>query len=118
MVGVFQDRMKPNQKSWLRRNTPELSVPQFRNNVFSDFCKSINNSTALIVLDSAAGIGFYEFTQVVKEMGNREYILVLDDIHHLKHFRSKDFIIANKEKFELIGLNEELGWLIAKHLKI
>jgi hypothetical protein len=118
MVGVFQDRINLNKKSWLKRILKTNTVhPTFRNNVFSDFSNSINGTSALIILDSAAGIGFYEFTQVVKEMGNKEYILVLDDIHHLKHFRSKEFIKANKDKFELIGLNEELGWLIAKKQK-
>lgn len=118
MVGVFQNRINSGKENWLKRNLkPENTVRNFRNNVLKDFSNLINDTLALIILDSAAGIGFYEFTQVMKEMENKSFILVLDDIHHLKHFRSKEFIKQNPEKFEMIGLNEELGWLIAKAQK-
>jgi hypothetical protein len=47
-------------------------------------------------------------------MGNAEYMLLLDDVHHLKHFRSLRDIRINKS-FEILALNLEHGWLLARH---
>jgi hypothetical protein len=49
-------------------------------------------------------------------MRNKSYYLVLDDIHHLKHFRSKEYIENHPEEFNLISMDIEAGWLIAKSL--
>ena len=49
-----------------------------------------DDGTPLMVLDSAGGIGLLEF-QIVKEHFeslSAPFFLLLDDIHHLKHFRS------------------------------
>jgi len=48
-------------------------------------------------------------------MGNKSYYLVLDDVHHLKHFRSLIDIKKDK-KFEILCENLEHGWVIAKYL--
>lgn len=42
----------------------------------------------LIVLDSAGGIGLLEFEIVQDIMGLQPYWLLLDDVHHIKHYRS------------------------------
>jgi hypothetical protein len=89
-------------------------VFEFKNNALAQFCVHVPNEVSLFVLDSGAGIGYYEFKQVRQLMRNKNYYLVLDDVHHLKHFRSKEFIESHTEEFELISLNMELGWLIAK----
>ena len=68
----------------------------------------------LIVLDSAGGIGYLEFTIVLEIMSHHNYLILLDDIHHLKHFRSFQKISSDK-KFTIIALNEEDGWVLAKH---
>jgi len=68
----------------------------------------------LIVLDSAGGIGWLEFSTVVEVMGDFEYFLLLDDIHHLKHFRSYA-TVRQSDKFEIQGVNESAGWMLAAH---
>ena len=73
------------------------------------------NKKILIVLDSAGGIGYLEFLIVNKLLSHKEYYILLDDIHHLKHFRSFQYI-QNHKNFELISFDILNGWALAKHL--
>jgi len=66
----------------------------------------------LIVLDSAGGVGFLEFTTALEVMGDRPYALLLDDIHHIKHIRSFRHIAAASD-FRL--LDSRGGWALAVH---
>jgi hypothetical protein len=76
------------------------------------YCAIHKRHRPLIVLDSAGGIGYLEFLTVLKVMGNAEYMLLLDDVHHLKHFRSlRDIRIDNS--FEILAC--EHGWVLAHH---
>ena len=68
----------------------------------------------LIVLDSAGGTGYLEFKITQEVMGNNPYILLLDDIHHLKHFRSLRDMKEDK-RYLLLSENMEDGWVLAKH---
>jgi len=68
----------------------------------------------LIVLDSAGGVGWLEYQVVIKEMGNAAYLLLLDDIHHLKHFRSLADI-KDTPSFMVLGESAEQGWALAWH---
>ena len=70
--------------------------------------------TPLVVLDSAGGVGYLEFNTVQKIMLTQPYVLLLDDIHHLKHFRSYRDVHAS-DKFEVLGENHEAGWLLARY---
>lgn len=42
----------------------------------------------LVCLDSAGGIGEYEYREFRRIMGTEPFLLVLDDVRHIKHFRS------------------------------
>lgn len=66
----------------------------------------------LIVLDSAGGIGWLEFQVVVREMINQEFYLLLDDTHHLKHYRSVEYAAKNPEEFEVVGQGD--GWWLGR----
>ena len=65
-------------------------------------------------MDSAGGIGFLEFTILLRVMRNRPYSLLLDDINHIKHFRSYEHIRKDR-RFTILGLDESRGWLFARH---
>ena len=43
-----------------------------------------------------------------------DYLLLLDDINHIKHFRSYRHVKADP-RFEVLGVDEREGWLLAKH---
>lgn len=70
------------------------------------------NDFPLIALDSAGAIGWLEFNIVKETMGTDKYYLLLDDIHHLKHFRSYEEIKQSSE-FEILMVDEEGGWVFA-----
>jgi hypothetical protein len=68
----------------------------------------------LIILDSAGGTGYLEFTTVLTNMAQNSFTILLDDIHHLKHFRSFEEINSN-DNFKILAVNKELGWVLAKY---
>ncbi len=70
--------------------------------------------TPLVVLDSAGGIGYLEFQILRQVMQAHPYLLLLDDIHHLKHFRSHRDISQDRH-FEQVHVDEQEGWLFAKY---
>ena len=90
---------------WLRYSAEELLAKSLL---------SVRDATPLIVLDSAGGTGWLEFTTVVETMGPRPYVLLLDDVHHLKHFRSLHYV-RRDPAFEILGLDECHGWMLAEH---
>jgi len=67
----------------------------------------------LIVLDSAGGIGFLEFNIVQEIMAGRTYTILLDDIYHIKHYRSAVSIRSDPD-FHVIGSDEQGGWMLAR----
>lgn len=66
----------------------------------------------LFCLDSAGGLGLLEYRTVRKAMGNRPFGLWLDDINHVKHYRSSQDA-ANDPVVEVLGRNWEEGWMLA-----
>lgn len=66
---------------------------------------TIADHNPIILLDSAGGIGLLEFQTVCSIMGERPFTLVLDDIHHIKHFRSVD-AIQNDSQWSMIYKSE------------
>lgn len=74
----------------------------------------VRDEKPLVVLDSAGGTGWLEFTIVRETMGTRAYLLLLDDVHHLKHFRSLEQV-RRDSAFEILGLDERRGWMLASH---
>ena len=74
--------------------------------------KKFRKNNPLIVLDSAGGIGLLEFDHVMQVMENHPFVLLLDDVHHLKHFRSLARIQRDK-RFHIVDVNVESGWALA-----
>lgn len=66
----------------------------------------------LIILDSAGGVGLLEFNTVMEGMAGRKFHLLLDDIHHVKHFRSMQAIYKDLD-FRTIGKSH--SWVLATY---
>lgn len=96
----------------IRRNKDE-----FLKNVFDTLLPKIKTKSLLILLDSAGGIGYLEFKTVLQYLVNSEFIIILDDVHHLKHFRSLQFI-RESSNFKILNESLEDGWVIARYKKI
>jgi hypothetical protein len=95
-----------------RKDKPEFYIGE---DLLRTYLQKYRNNEPLIVLDSCGGIGLLEFTIVKSIMGNLGFYILLDDIFHLKHFRSYNEI-QNSKEYEIISLNKEGGWLIAKKM--
>jgi len=81
-------------------------------NLLEKYLKAFKATTPLIILDSAGGIGLLEFSIVREVMQGLPYIILLDDINHLKHFRSHQHIKKDRQ-FKILGSSER--WLLARH---
>lgn len=88
--------------------------PVFQESFFEQHIPLINQTKPLFLLDSAGGLGWLEFNTMLKYMEGRDHFIILDDIHHLKHFRSYAFIQDN-EHYTILAKNLENGWLIAEY---
>ena len=90
--------------------------PRFYNgeNLLAKWLSAFQSDSPLVVLDSAGGVGYLEFRTVQQHMLEHSYFLLLDDICHVKHFRSYEFVHSNSN-FTVIGENKDAGWLLAKH---
>jgi hypothetical protein len=66
----------------------------------------------LVTLDSAGGIGFLEFQETLRLLGSHPFGLFLDDINHVKHYRSKLHIEADPA-FSVIDTCPDEGWMVA-----
>lgn len=84
------------------------------NNLLENYLREFRSTEPLIVLDSAGGIGFLEFAIVKEQMQKHPYLLLLDDINHIKHYRSYCHVKADPN-FEIFGADEHDGWLLARY---
>jgi len=80
------------------------------------YLQKFQTKNPLIILDSAGGIGFLEFSIMQEVMQYHSYLILLDDINHIKHFRSYQHIKRDRQ-FSIIESDERQGWLLAKHMQ-
>lgn len=66
----------------------------------------------LIALDSAGGIGWLEFQVMQEVMGARRYAVLLDDTHHVKHYRSLQYILGSTA-YHVVA--QGASWILATH---
>ena len=99
-------------RSFFQKPSIRKPVPQ---NCFKRYIPLIENDCPIILLDSAGGVGLLEFQTVMSLMKDKTFYLILDDVHHLKHFRSLDFVRKNNS-FNILAESLEQGWVIAKYL--
>lgn len=85
-----------------------------KENILEYALSSMKDKQPLILLDSAGGIGYLEFSKTMEIMKNHDFYLILDDIHHLKHFRSYRDVTENP-KFTILGQDIAHGWILAKY---
>ena len=86
------------------------------NNVFARLLPAVRQSSILLVLDSCGGTGWFEFQKAIELMGDYPFCMLLDDVCHVKHFRSAAYIeskldegwsiIAKSDRWMLAGKNQ------------
>lgn len=95
--------------SWFKKITRAKESNLLKNLITENIDRNL-----FLVLDSAGGIGFLEFRIVLEQLAEKSYWVLMDDIHHLKHFRSYQYIQDHKD-FEVLGSSPAHGWALAKH---
>lgn len=116
--GIYQ-RVKRFAKNGLTRIARRYGVGDFEflwdgTDLLARYCIIHKQHRPLIVLDFAGGIGYLEFLTTLNVMGTAEYMLLLDDVRHLKHFRSLRDLRIDKS-FEILALDYQHGWVLAHH---
>lgn len=106
---------KKNRLIQFFKNLVETKNPIFEENLFAKIIPEIKYTKPLILLDSAGGLGYLEFKTICSLMEEKPFFLILDDVHHLKHFRSYNDIATNGN-FTILAENKKHGWVIAKYL--
>jgi len=86
-------------------NTPPDNLLELLLNQF-------NSERPFICLDSAGGIGWLEFHEVLRLQRDLPFLILLDDINHVKHYRSARYI-ERSPAFEVLGADHDEGWMIA-----
>jgi hypothetical protein len=66
-------------------------------NLLESLVSKMADHKPLCLLDSAGGIGYLEFKNTMKVMNGRPFFLILDDTHHIKHWRSREDVLANPD---------------------
>jgi len=96
----------------------EKDRPEFfqGENLLRKYLLKFKHKNPLILLDSCGGIGFLEFNIVIGTMKDAPFYLILDDINHIKHFRSYEHI-KNDPSFRIITLNTDAGWVFAQKIR-
>lgn len=84
-------------------------------NLIGTLLADMRNKKPLILLDSAGGIGYLEFSKVREVMGDHPYFIILDDTHHIKHWRSRRDVLADN-RFTVIHDDTKHGRIIASWL--
>lgn len=129
---VFIDNIEDPLKFYTEEINGKLGVPSNRfqkvcqaverpfvyagDNLLEHYLMQFQKLKPLITLDSAGGVGFLEFSVMKNAMGENPYLILLDDINHIKHFRSYQHIVENPN-YHIFGVDENEGWLFAKYLK-
>lgn len=115
---IFIDDVDNPIDFYLREVNGNLSQKElnaaFEENIFGKYLPTLEGNV-LVSLDSAGGIGFLEFTQMLHYCSSwGKYWLLLDDVHHLKHFRSRLHIYEDP-KFKVLAESVSNGWLLAEY---
>lgn len=77
-------------------------------------CRKDGYERIMFCLDSAGSLGWAEFQEVNRLMKGSGYLLLLDDIFHVKHWRTSEYI-RNSSEFSIVDENKDEGWMVSIH---
>jgi hypothetical protein len=82
-------------------------------NMLARLLQTHRDQRPLVILDSAGGVGWMEFQVLLQQMAGKPFFLLLDDTHHIKHYRSLEYVRQSAD-FHLIARGD--SWALASHL--
>lgn len=87
-------------------------IPDNQQGLLQRYLLKHGDDEPLIILDSAGGIGLLEFNIVTETMAGRTFHLLLDDTHHVKHYRSLQAVEADLD-FRIVA--KGYSWVLASY---
>jgi len=94
----------PNVRHLLYTREVDFNV---QDNLLKVAIDHLGGDPELIILDSAGHMGLIEFKYLMSLLPHHAFYLVLDDIGHVKHYESFEFIKQNPEKFHIISQSDQ-----------
>ena len=74
--------------------------------LLSKAIEALSGKPELVILDSAGHMGLIEFKYLMNLLGNHSFYLALDDIGHVKHYESFEFVKSHPEVFTILWESE------------
>jgi hypothetical protein len=91
----------------------ETDFPELPDDLLGQVLREFDERPDLVLLDSGGHMGFIEFRYLIDSV-RAPCVIALDDIGHVKHFRSYG-TIQRDERFEVLSVSEEkFGFCIAR----
>ena len=95
-----------------RHNVGNVDFLWAGDDLLSRLCLLHQAHRPLIVLGLLAELGIWNSRSSREHHERFEYVLILDDINHLKHFRSRRDIVASPD-FKVLCIDDDEGWMMA-----
>jgi ADP-heptose:LPS heptosyltransferase/predicted O-methyltransferase YrrM/glycosyltransferase involved in cell wall biosynthesis/SAM-dependent methyltransferase len=107
---IFVDHQEQNRVALYYGETDFPDVPE---NLLGACLEQFGRRCDLVLLDSAGHMGNVEFNYVIEHLRGECY-LVLDDIRHIKHYKSFQQIQQDQRFTVITSSDEKFGFCIAK----
>jgi hypothetical protein len=108
--GIVVDHEEADRARLYHRET---DFPELPDDLLGKVLTEFNYRPDLVLLDSGGHLGHIEFRYVIDQVRS-PCLIALDDIHHVKHFRSFQDLRVD-DRFELLVASEEkFGFCIAR----
>lgn len=88
--------------------------PVAPDNLLGKLLPQYKHRRPFIALDSAGGLGWLEFQEVLRMQEGLPFVLFLDDVNHVKHYRSLKYVESSPE-FRMIDCDVSHGWALASY---
>jgi len=108
--GIFVDHQEQDRAGLYYRETDFPDIPE---DLIGACLEQFGSRPDLVLLDSAGHMGSVEFEYVVERLQGECY-LVLDDIRHVKHYRSFQMLQKDPRFTVITSSDEKFGFCIAR----
>jgi hypothetical protein len=95
----------PAMRSKLYKKEVQFNVPD---RMLAYAIQKMGGKPEMVILDSAGHMGFIEFKYLMDRVGDHSFYLVLDDIGHVKHYNSYQYVLSHPEQFEVLWESESV----------
>lgn len=111
-AGVYVDHPPEHR---VERYFRETDYPDAVDDLLGRVMREWKGRADFVLLDGGGHLGAIEFHYFLLLLES-PCIIALDDTRHIKNFASLDFMRANPDRFEILGMGDEkFGWAVARY---